>query len=189
MSGKTTIYENMKKITILSALLFLFAVTLSAQNYEEGDMNLNAGIGIGSAMTGDLKLPPISASFEYGLAENIGVGVYFGYATAGEEYNLSNGNSYRWDYQYIVMGARGAYHFFAEDNFDAYGGLMLGFNLASASFSSDDIEERFVEEVDAGGFTYSLFAGARYYFNYRFGVFGELGYGVSFLNLGVTLGF
>lgn len=177
----------MKKIALLFLMALIMGSSASAQNYDQGDMNLSAGIGFGSVLSGDLVLPPTSLSFEYGLMEDIGVGVYFGYATAEEVLNFYSGEQYRWDYTYTLIGLRGAYHFWSTDNIDVYGGAMLGWNVATAEYSSDDIDESLVDDVDVGGFAFSLYAGGRYYVNDMFGFYGELGYGISFFNLGLTL--
>lgn len=178
----------MKKISLLIAF-FAFAFILNAQNYDVGDMNVSLGIGAGSSVSGELKLPPTSFSFEYGVAENIGVGVFAGIATAKDDFKLSNGKAYRWDYQHIMFGVRGAYHFYSQDNLNIYAGINSGLNIASAEYSSDDIAKSFVDDVDVGGFVYSIFGGARYYFTDMIGGYAELGYGVAYLNIGLTARF
>jgi hypothetical protein len=178
----------MKKISLLIAFMVV-TFGVSAQHYDVGDINISLGIGAGSSVAGELKLPPTSLSFEYGVAENIGIGVFGGIATAKDDFKLSNGNAYRWDYQHIMFGVRGAYHFYSQDNLNIYAGIHSGLNIASAEFSSDDIAKRFVDDVDVGGFVYSVFAGARYYFNDMIGGYAELGYGVAYLNIGLTAKF
>jgi len=56
-------------------------------------------------------------------------------------------------------------------------------------FHSDDLtlnENQFTSPT-SGGLTWSGFLGARYQFKEKIGAFAELGYGVSFLNLGLRL--
>jgi hypothetical protein len=117
----------------------------------------------------------------------IGIGGYFGYAGAKEEFSTF-GIEYSWKYSYLIIGARGTYHFVLEDNADVYGGVMLGYNVASVKFESDDEDlEALVTEPSAGGVAYSAFVGGRYMFAEKVGVFGELGYGISWITAGLTL--
>jgi hypothetical protein len=80
----------MKKL-LLSLMVFVFVLTqLVAQEstFQKGDKALNLGIGIGSTLySGSYYksgIPPISASFEVGVADGIldkgtiGVGGYLG---------------------------------------------------------------------------------------------------------------
>ena len=46
---------------------------------------------------------------------------------------------------------------------------------------------RYDYSANASGVLVELFAGARYYFTDNFGVMGELGYGIAWLKLGVSL--
>ena len=92
------------------------------------------------------------------------------------------------------MGLRGAYHFneFVKiDKLDLYAGLMLGYNIASETFSSTDPSRTNIAYYGSsyGGFAYSFFGGARYRFTDNIGVFGELGYGISILNIGLNIKF
>jgi hypothetical protein len=43
--------------------------------------------------------------------------------------------------------------------------------------------------VNSSGVLYDLFAGARYYFTDNLAVMGELGYGIAWLKIGVSLKF
>lgn len=178
----------MKKITLLLSTTILF-LGLHAQTYNEGDNLLNLGFGLGATFaTGSSTIPPISASFEHGFTDEISAGGFLGFSGSKEDVAVFGG-TYTFKYSYLIVGARGSYHFYSTDNIDAYGGALLGYNIASSSVSYDGPNNNFPEPAAAsvGGFTYGLHVGARYYFNDSFGAFGELGYGISYLTLGVTM--
>ena len=158
----------------------------SAQVYEEGGINANLGVGLGLAYgVGDATLPPLSVSVDYGFHPNISLGGYIGYAGAKEELL-----GYSWKYSYTIIGARGAYHLDRSDNLDLYGGLMLAYVVGSVKFESDnEALEAFVVEPTVGGVGFSAFVGGRYMFSEKVGAFGELGYGISWLTIGLTTKF
>ncbi|MDX9727467.1 MAG: hypothetical protein RBT38_13890 [Bacteroidales bacterium] len=184
----------MKKF-LFSCIIFVmfFSTGAQAQNtFNKGDKVFNAGIGIGSNYyTGSYytsKIPPVSASFEVGIKDNlfdekssIGVGGYAGFSGARWEY-------YDWGYKYtnIVLGVRGAFHYQLVDKLDTYTGLLLGFNVVSAK-EFGTIGSGIDYSASTSGVAWSWYLGARYYFNEKFGLMGELGYGISYLTLGVSI--
>jgi hypothetical protein len=173
---------------------FLFAITqVNAQMYTKGQQDLHIGVGVGTFYGNGYRtvLPPLNISYEKGITDNIGVGGYVGYASSRYNYSGISNYNYHWTYNYIILGVRGAYHYdlFKEPKLDTYGGLMVGFNIASARFHSNDplVDESNYTAPAAGGITLSGFVGARYQFKPKLGAYAELGYGVSLLNLGLRL--
>jgi hypothetical protein len=186
----------MKKSLAFLILIALPLVQMTAQNAEstfvKGDKALNLGIGFGSTLysgsyiTG--KFPPISASFEVGVADNIlekgtiGVGGYLGYTSYKWDYS-------GWGYKYtnIIIGPRGSFHYPLVNKLDTYTGILLGYNIATAKEFGTSIGYDY--NASSGGIVWSWFLGARYYIKDNFGVMAELGYGIAYLNLGVSLKF
>jgi len=84
----------------------------------------------------------------------------------------------------MVVGVKGTFHYPLVDKLDTYGGLMLGYNSNSWKWHGTG-----VETVDLGGsgLGFSLYAGGRYYFSEKFAAIAELGYGISYLNLGIAI--
>jgi zinc transporter ZupT len=174
----------MKKLFTILAVMALFSLSAQAQVYKKGDKLLNAGLGLGSNFGGGI---PIGASFEYGIHEDISVGGYLGYGYY----------SYRWwgttvSVSNFLLGARGSYHLgkFIDlgPQFDPYAGLLLGYNIASASIKSNDPNiNRAFGSVSSGGLLFGAHIGLRYYHKENLGGFAELGYGISFLTVGVAL--
>lgn len=172
-------------------------------------MDFNLGLGLGTTFYSRAaytapgysftRIPTISASGEYAVTNAIGVGGYFGYTSfkwtyASSWYNNGGWHNYvdTYKYSFFILGARGAYHFdefIKIDKLDCYAGLMLGYNIAKATYSTTDPSRGNIAYTGAsyGGFAYSVFAGARYRFTDNIGVFGELGYGISILNIGLNV--
>ncbi|HLT73991.1 MAG TPA: hypothetical protein VKZ68_02865 [Ohtaekwangia sp.] len=172
----------MKKVlTVLCFSVILFAAqNVSAQaEIDKGNVLLNGGFGFGYYYAGGV---PILFSADFAINDAITIGPYLGFTSWRRNYF-----GYRWSYTFIDFGARGAYHFSKHiDNLtpklDLYGGVMLGYRVASYSYSGAlDLDNDYPSAVTAG-----LFGGARYYFTDRFAAYGELGYGVAPLMLGVT---
>lgn len=153
------------------------------------------GIGFGSYLgngTGyKTTVPPIFLSAEFGVKDgllggksSIGVGAYLAY-TAN-----------KWEFPYCITGliihilSSGQKDFSTVSSWhklDTYVGLMLGYNVVS----SKHFEEYFPVPAseESGGFTYSTFIGAKYYFTPQWAAFTELGYGIAALELGLSLKF
>ena len=182
----------MKKIVTLFVIAFLSLSQLIAQTstFEKGDKAINIGIGIGSTLYSGFgnksTVPPLSVSYEAAILDNIfdkgtiGVGGYLGYQSyKWESYG------YGWKYSNLILGARGAFHYPLADKLDTYVGLMAGFNIASSKWIGAGTQT--FAHSSAGGLVGSLYVGGRYYFTKFFGVMGEIGYGITYLNLGVVI--
>jgi len=191
----------MKKIfgialVTLLAVSFAFAQTTP---YRVGDQNVSAGIGFGMAgLYGKSSLPPISASYETALSAlegKLSVGGLVGIAGSSEEYSYTTyagtwpniyltTASWKYKYTYIIIGVRGAYHLPLIDNVDTYGGLMLGYNIVTES--TEGTTWAGASSASGSYLSIGAFVGGRYYFTPKLGAYAELGYGIGFLNVGVT---
>ncbi|NOZ46263.1 MAG: hypothetical protein GXO79_05720 [Chlorobi bacterium] len=183
----------MKKTLIITLFATLAVVSLNAQVFNLSDRLITPGIGFGSTLyTGsgyNTTIPPISISYEQGFKDEIGpgtigIGGYLG--MTGSQWETSFlGTTYGYKYTSIIVGARGYYHMQLIDNFDTYGGLMIGYNIVSAKQTGDWSGITGLGATSSG-ISYSLFLGARYYFNDNLGAMAELGYGISYLTLGIA---
>lgn len=181
----------MKRNLLAFAFMLLFSLSSYAQEFEKGDKVVNLGVGIGSTLySGSFytsSLPPLSASFEMGIADDIldegsiGVGGYLGFSRYKYEYS-----GWGWKYSNFILGGRGVFHYPLIDKLDTYTGIMLGFQVVSSKEFGEQVFG-WSYNASSGGIVGSWYVGGRYYFNDNFAVMGELGYGVSYLNLGVAL--
>jgi hypothetical protein len=186
----------MKKIVLFLFLVCFSLTQLVAQEptFEKGDKVLNLGIGLGSTLyTGSYyrnQIPPITASFEVGIVDNIlekgviGVGGYLGYA------------SYKWDYSNddwgykisnFIIGARGSFHYPLVDKLDTYAGVLTGYRIVR--YKEYGSYSGYYDYTPSGGLVWSGFVGARYYFQENLAAMAELGYGIAYLTLGVAVKF
>lgn len=143
---------------------------VQAQAYEQGSSVIQATVGLG----GGLGMP-IGLAYDYGLKERISLGGYVGYASKTVNYGFFDAS-----FTYILVGARGNYHFDAGDRFDPYVGVLLGYNAASVSTSNGGVL------AAGGGVAYGGQLGARYFLTDNLAAVGELGYGIGYLTLGLA---
>ena len=188
--------RNLFFVKVLVVLMFCvaFSVGVNAQNvFSKGDNNLNLGVGIGSVLGGtsgySTTTPPLSVSYERGIVDHLfddkstlGIGAYLGYVA--NKYDFGGG--YGWKYSHTIVGARGALHYQLVDKLDTYGGLMLGYNIVTSSWYGS---QQNVGSASGSALGWSLFLGGRYYFTDNIGAFAELGYGIAYLQLGVSFKF
>ena len=176
----------MFKKVFLAALALIGSVSLAnAQEvFHKGTTAINAGIGLGSYYN-SLSIPPLSVSLDYGVTDNmingnngsISVGGFVGYAAS----SYSGWIADKVNVSYAILGARGAFHYQFAPKLDTYAGLMVSYDIASASSNNVD-----TSWVATSNFNWTLFLGGRYFFTEKIGAFAELGYGFYNLNLGVT---
>jgi hypothetical protein len=174
-------------------LLFVFsflAIRMFAQKpvFEKGDKVLSLGVGIGSSVYSDayyqLIFPNISASLEFGIADHvlekgvIGVAGYFGYLSYKYEYSRSG-----WESSNFIIGARGNFHYPLVEKLDTYTGFLLGCEIVSTeNFGPDDIDYN----KPSSGVQWAWFIGGKYYINESLAAMIELGYGITYVNFGIT---
>ncbi len=175
--------------SLIVSLIVLLTSEASAQAksnnapFSKGVHIIQAGLGLGSTFTSGLntKIPPVNFVYERGISNKISLGGYFGYSSADE--NLLDIDI---DYKYRIMGLRGSYHFSFLKKLDTYAGLMLGYIEVSADYKTDN---PFLQDFSpsASGFGGAVHFGARYPFSENLGAYAEVGYGVSLLNIGLSL--
>jgi hypothetical protein len=190
--------QTLKRFMLgLMLALFIPIATMNAQLFDQGDKVLSFGVGLGATYyTGGsfykTTVPPIFIAGDYCLREdlgpgNLGVGGFLGYSAYKYHYQYAS-YDYGWKYTTLVIAARGTYHFTdLVDQLDLYGGVLLGAKIVSDKEFGDYPGTGY--SVNNSGAVYDLFAGARYYFTDNFAVMGELGYGIAWLKIGVSLKF
>ena len=194
-----------KLVRMFVALMMVAAMSVATVNaqsvFSQGDKVLNLGFGIGNYLGGtDYKttIPPISASFEYCVKDNLfneksslGIGGLIAYSANKWETSYTDWDGSKktvgFKYTYFILGARGVFHYQFIDRLDTYGGLMLGYNVSSSKYIGTSTNNHRTDSM--GGVILSGFVGARYYFNDKVAAFAELGFGIAVLNLGVSLKF
>jgi hypothetical protein len=183
----------MKRVLTVSAIMLLVAAVAlpgiaNAQDnaWHQKDMVLSAGVGFGMyGLYGSSSLPPIFVAFETGVADKITLGGIVAYSGSSEDFFWA-----KYKYTYIVIAARGAYHFLEHNpKFDAYAGAGLGYDIVSNSVTANPGYANYLGfnySVGASYFFFDVFLGGRYYFSPKWALLGEVGYGVGFARIGVS---
>ena len=188
------------RIAVLSLALVLCIpfTSLNAQLFDEGDKVVSFGVGLGATYyvlgsAYSTTLPPLFVAGDYCFREdlgpgNLGLGAYFGISGYKSEYHYIGLDDYGYKYTSIIFGARGTYHFTdLVDKLDLYGGVMIGPEIVINKYYGEDVADH--SSPDGSGIAYDVFAGARYYLTDNFAGMAEMGYGIAWFKLGVSLKF
>ncbi|MCF6183489.1 MAG: hypothetical protein L3J56_02490 [Bacteroidales bacterium] len=171
-----------KKLFLAVAIIF-FASSVFSQNFAKGDKALNVGIGLGwsSYVTSLSPIPSFNASFEAGIVDIPNVGVIGVGGFGGFRFSPYTGGVYT----NTIVAGRGVFHFqfFDTGDFDLYAGAQVGIGFTSWNYNDNYYDYNNSYLVD------DVFVGARWMKNDKFGFFGELGYGISYLKAGIVLKF
>jgi len=158
----------MKKILLVLLVLFFFMGNINAQ-FEMGKHYVGPSLGVGAGGYG----LSFGADYEYGISLKeigfdepgaLGVGVILRYYSWSQSFTFLN-LTYEWSYTDIIIGAQGNYHFkLSNEKFDPWVGLILGFDISSASWNGPD---NFGGNLDAstGWVFFNASIGARYWFS------------------------
>ncbi len=179
--------------------------------FEQGTRIINLGFGFGGGNyygrwgTGweYHSTPAMSLSYEQAWPKKLGpgylgVGAYVGFKHAWARYDYSDflGKNYyyRHDWNHFMAAARGVYHWdvLNSKNAEVYGGVLLGIRVTTYTYRTDDSAPTVgTYKRSDGGVSpvASLFAGARWYFVPKVALFGEVGFGVSYLTGGFSFKF
>jgi hypothetical protein len=175
----------MKKVLMVLFLTCLFIAQVVAQDstFSKGDKVLNVGLGLGSLLGSayTTSFPPISASLEFGVADNvlkkgaIGIAPFIGFGSY--KYDVYSGHE---NYTYVPLGVRGVFHYPLVKKLDTYTGLLFGYFIVSGTHVGSAVASR--------GYG-SVFIGGRYYFSEKFAAMLELGAEIIPVHIGVSFKF
>lgn len=183
----------MKRIIIVSALFVYSFVSLAGQEpvFVKGSRVFNAGLGVGTTVFSStynrMVIPPLSASVEIGVADNVlekgsvGAGPYLAFLSY--KWKFSN---YRAQYTNTIIGVRGNFHYPLVEKLDTYSGILLGYDVVNVKETGDPYDSY---EDSASHIAWAWFVGGRYYFRENMAAMAEIGYGVAYLNLGMAFSF
>ncbi|MEX2230554.1 MAG: hypothetical protein WD824_00225 [Cyclobacteriaceae bacterium] len=171
--------KNILKFLCVIAMVFSATFASGQARYNKGDMLLNVGFGLGYYY-GNGGIPLI-ASFEFAPSDVITVGPYISYTSRGY-------TGFR--YTFLDFGVRGSYHFselfeIRNEKVDVYGGANLGYAVSSFSYDNAFYDDN----IYPSRVQFGLHAGARYFFSEKVAGYGELGFGLAPLALGITFKF
>lgn len=192
-----------KLFKILTAIAVLAFVALDAdaqdQVFHKGDRDLNVGVGFGTPWSSNgvnTILPAISATYDLGLRDDwgpgvFGVGGYVGTAIYSDE-SVSTGTNLDYGYRYSIftLAARATYHYTFVENLDTYGGAILGFSTSKAK-SYGDWPAPEPSTSSNVNMVFEIFVGAKYYFSESIAAYTELATGakIPIFTIGVAFKF
>ncbi|MGH7506324.1 MAG: hypothetical protein ACRELX_11765 [Longimicrobiales bacterium] len=171
------------KLHILAAALLIGGMLAlprgAAAQFGNGQKYFGAHVG----MSGVGSAPAFGVSGEIAYNDRIGLGAWADTWSYGESFGSAFGSS-SWDVRYIALAGTGSYHFPIESKpkLDPFLGLALGYFMVST------------EATNVGGVTYGGdasrmfvggFGGARYFFRENLSGVARVGFGASYLTLGV----
>jgi len=184
--------------------------TALPNTFEKGQVDINIGIGLlanGYYYTrGWRTSPPLNISIEKAITTNVSLGAYLAYVrssyrTSADYIYKDNNNIWvnahyndKHTVTYGVFGLRGAFHlaeYIQVENLDVYAGAMLGYSFAKYKWTTDNNNGRVNSYSSSGygGVVGAFYAGGRYRFTEKFGVYAEFGYGLAYGNIGVNFKF
>jgi hypothetical protein len=159
-----------------------------------GSFVINAGIGIGPAIYGDITVPPLGITVDYNMPiEGLPffVGGLFEFAASKWEQSYAT-LKYTDKYGFLSLGGRFGYHLnWAVDKLDTYAVATLGYTVY---FYEQDLSGNWggskpTKNDSVGTFLFDINLGARYFFVPKVGAFLEIGGGyhnLSSVSLGVA---
>ena len=179
-------------------LALLFSLTLQAQpTLSTAGWSFHAGVGaVPTFVKGPrtVNVLPVSARLDFRLQPHWSLSLYAGYSATTSTRDLSHDGIYlplRNDY--FIGGLRSAFHKRIHARLEAYGGAMLAYNRPVISQAGSDAPvviprgKPHYYRLPEPRFFLSGFVGGNYALTNHFGVFGELGFGVSLVQLGVRM--
>ncbi|HWY09905.1 MAG TPA: hypothetical protein VN026_01205 [Bacteroidia bacterium] len=179
--------------------------------FDENTHIINFGVGFGrsyaylynAAGASAGTTPAFSVTYEQPWPKKLGpgflgVGAYFGYQHTYYNYNyyyFYNNGAYYYDHSwnYFMVAGRAAYHWdvLNSKNAEVYAGVLIGLRFQTYTYSTNDPGNSDPYKYNQSSVwpVYSVFAGARWYFVKNFGLFAELGYGISYATGGLSIKF
>lgn len=141
-----------------------------------------------------VDVPPVSVRLDYRVRPHFSLSAYAGYSATTSQLDYSHDGLYlplRNDY--YIGGLRAAFHTITHTCFDFYGGTMLGYNLPVISQVGSDApvvlpkgKPHYYRLPEAKWFL-SGFVGGNYQLLERIHLYGEVGFGVSLVQLGARV--
>lgn len=172
-------------------------VTKEEVEFKKGDVEFAAGVGLLSTFVSKnskSRIIPLSFMMNYRIKQYISVGAYAGFSsTNGYQSQENIADEIPIDVavvrnDFYLVGARLEGHFNRERT-DFYGGAMISYHVSDVQKldpTVDRVEGIIIEEGTNDGVKYSGYVGMKYMMTKHFGVFGEIGYGASLINVGLT---
>lgn len=172
-----------RKFPVLSVLVVASMTLASAADAQFTEGGRYAGFHLG--MSGVGSTASVGVQGQIAINERISVGGWIDTWSYGQSYTFL-GSSTEWNTRYFAIAGTGSYHFpiANKPKLDPFVGLSLGYYVVNATTSAS-----------SGTFTGSgsrVFlggqAGGRYFFRENMSALALVGFGASYLTLGMDFG-
>jgi hypothetical protein len=139
-------------------------------------------LGVHLGLSGVGSTAAFGVNGEMAYNDRISIGAWADTWSYGETYGTALGE-YSWDIRYIALAGTGAYHFPIKSapKWDPFVGLALGYYMVSTETSGIGV----TYTGDANRIFLGGFGGARYSFSPTMAGVARLGFGASYLTLGL----
>ena len=187
--------------SLFAAMFFLaFATFLPAQS----KFSISAGTGLLPTFPADqasVNMRPVNVRLSFQATPAFSIGAYAGYSsyTTTSPMLHSDGLPLKLTNQQTLIGLRAECKKAVGLRWAVYGGALLGYNHTNLREFDPATNKTVVRPQDSptmfnpnapeGKLFYSAFVGTTFNVYKSFGLFTEIGYGVSLLNAGVTFRF
>jgi hypothetical protein len=197
------------KFLLLFLSFCVFENTLHAQAFEFNQTIISAGYGFGPAvgsrahtylqnvyrtysMDDKCISGPLFLKLEYAASSKIGLGLNVSFSKYHINYSNSRHSpggalivdSSENDFQTYSVFGRFNYHFIGSSHFDPYIGFSVGFSNGSFSNTPPQSTSEIVSPI-----CFEFIFGGRFLISKHFGVFSEVGYAESIIQLGLAAKF
>jgi outer membrane scaffolding protein for murein synthesis (MipA/OmpV family) len=195
----------MKRLLVALLLSGALANTTSvfAQSSKTTPSRLTISTGVGLFPTyyksdESKGLPPLNCKIGFDISKNFGLGLFTGYSstTSSPDIFVEGTNSYITN-KTKVFGLRAEFRKEFTDRVAGYGGSMVGLYHTDVKEFNNSTKALVVREkgtptpfnpnAKKGRVAYTAFMGASYKIAKKLSLYGEIGFGISIANLGVTV--
>jgi hypothetical protein len=176
----TNLSRLLSALAICSSLFLCTKARAQQTPPPFGKLYLTTGMGFGSNLSvngSSMTLPPISVSLDIAILKQLTIGPYLAVAqTAGNDD--------------AILGGRATYHFIVPSKlFGVYVGGMLGYDKYDNNIADEvDYNNRYgtLATAKQRQAAYSAFVGGDLNLSQHVQFFTELGYGITYVNLGFS---
>ena len=173
---------------------------------EKGDFTVAAGVGLiptFSADGGTVNVLPLTLNVGYRITDAISLNAYGGFTSATSQPQItSDGIAQQYQNDLLMVGVRSEIHTDRFENFDIYGSVMLSYfrpHVYEQPLDPDFIgkgtpvgpsqDKPYQLPAPEGKLVFAGAVGGTWFVSPHFGVFGEVGYGISLATAGLQYKF
>lgn len=189
----------MKTYTFLTVCLLFISVQLTyAQNQKFRELKcphfeVSTSIGLIPTFVKEVSradVPPLGLTVDYRMSRRYSIGLYAGYTRVMSTPDVfKNGEQMLFDTRFSMVGARFAVHAIKYKRWDPYGGFGINYTHSNIDVIEGDMEKLILHKnfkSHKSKMMFSAFIGSKFAVSPTFSIYGEVGYGISLINVGIS---